>query len=103
MTLNLSVPMPIDIALDLHLMGKAAMHGIVAQQMGIGLDRAQIVDRHHIDILAARFEDGADDIAPDPAEAVDRHTHFHDCLRCNRLFSGRTYSRSALMRKGQEG
>ena len=48
-------PLPtIDrVALDLHFAGKAAMHGIEAQQMGIGLDRSEIVDGDNLDVLAA--------------------------------------------------
>ena len=31
------------------------MHAVIAQQMGVGLDRAQIVDRHDLDVAAARL------------------------------------------------
>src|SRR5262245_32241065 len=38
------------VAIDLHFRGKAAMHGIIAQQMGIGFHRAKIVyaDDHDV-------------------------------------------------------
>ena len=45
------------------------MHGVEAQQVGIGLDRAEIVDPDHLDILAAGFRDGSQDIAADAAES----------------------------------
>ena len=66
-----------DVALDLHLAREAAVDGVEAQQMGVGLDRAEIVDRHHLDVLAAALDDGAQDVAPDAPEAVDRDLHRH--------------------------
>jgi hypothetical protein len=39
--------------------------------MRIGFHRTQIVDGDHLDIGAAGFDDGAQDIASDAAEAVD--------------------------------
>ena len=38
------------VAVDLHLVREAPMHGIVAQQMRIGLHRAEIVDAHDLDV-----------------------------------------------------
>ena len=51
------------------------MHGIEAQQMGIGLDRGEIVDADDLDIGTSRFGDGAQHVAPDAAEPVDAHTN----------------------------
>jgi hypothetical protein len=62
---------------DLHFMREAAMHAVVAQQVGVGLDRAEIVDRHDLDVLAARLDDGAQHIAADAAEAVDCDSNSH--------------------------
>ena len=56
------------------------MHAVKAQQMGIGLDRAQIIDRHDLDIAAVRFDDGAQHIAPDPTKPVDGDLDGHDML-----------------------
>ena len=56
------------VALDRHLAGEAAVHGVVAQQMGVGLDRAEIVDADDLDVLAAGFDDGAQHVAADAAE-----------------------------------
>jgi hypothetical protein len=53
------------------------MHRIEAQQMGIGLDRAEIVDADHLDILAAGLGDGAQHIAADTAKPVDRDPDCH--------------------------
>ena len=60
------------------------MHAVVAQQMRVGLDRAEVVDADDLDVLAARLDDGAQDIAADAAEAVDRDTNGH-LLRLLRL------------------
>jgi hypothetical protein len=45
--------------------------------VGVGFDRAQIVDRDDLDVGAAFLDDGPQDVAPDPAEAVDRHLDCH--------------------------
>ncbi len=51
--LDLAVAEVDRVAVDGHGAGEAAMHGVEAQQMGVGLDRAEIVDADHLDILAA--------------------------------------------------
>ena len=51
---------------------EAAVHAVEAQQVGVGLDRAEIVDRHDLDVVAAGFDDGAQHVAADAAEPVDR-------------------------------
>ena len=53
------------------------MHAVEAQQMGVGLDRAEIVDGHHVDVLAAGFVDGAHDVAADAAKSVDANSDGH--------------------------
>ena len=65
------------VALDLHLAREAAMHAVEAQQMGVGLDRAEIVDGDHVDVLAAGFVDGAHDVAADAAKSVDGNSDGH--------------------------
>ncbi|BDW85612.1 hypothetical protein MACH21_17890 [Roseicyclus marinus] len=47
------------------------MDAIEAQEMGVGLDRAEVVDRDHLDIRASRFDDGAQHVAADASESVD--------------------------------
>ena len=56
------------------------MDAVEAQQMRVGLDRAEIVDRHDLDVLAAGFDDRAQNVAPDAPEPVDRHPYRHSSL-----------------------
>ena len=53
------------------------MHRIVAQQMGVGLDRAEIVDADDLDVVAAGFDDRAQDITADAAKPIDGDFHRH--------------------------
>ena len=76
-TLILPRPTSMRVAVDLDLAGEAAVDAVEAQQVGVGLDRAEIVDRHDLDVLAARFDDGAQDVAADAAESVDRNPNCH--------------------------
>ena len=65
------------VAGDLHFAREAAMHRVEAQQMRIGLDRSQVVDRHDLDILPLGFHNRAQDVAPDAAEPVDGNPDGH--------------------------
>ena len=56
---------------------EAAVDRIVAQQVGVGFHRAEIVDRDHLDVGAAGLDDPAQHVPPDPAEAVDRNLDSH--------------------------
>ncbi len=47
------------------------MHGVEAQQMRVGLDRSEVVDADHLDVPAAGFGDGSEDVAADAAKPVD--------------------------------
>jgi len=49
--------------------------------MRIGLDRAQIVDRDHLDIVDAPLIERAEHQAADAAEPVDANPNSHDVLR----------------------
>ena len=60
-----------------HRAGKPAVDAVVAQQVGVGLDRAEVVDRHHLDVLAAMFDDRAQDEPADAAETVDGDANGH--------------------------
>ena len=77
MAVTLIVPLPtlIESPSTLTSPGKAAVHGIEAQQMRIGLDRGEIVDGHDLDVLAVRFGDGAQHVAADTAKPVDGDTN----------------------------
>ncbi|MNN64805.1 hypothetical protein D3C81_1802670 [compost metagenome] len=57
--------------------GEAAVHRVIAQQVGVGLDRAQVVDRHDLDVRAAMLDDRAKHEAADAAEAVDGDANGH--------------------------
>jgi hypothetical protein len=65
------------VAIDRHGAGEAAMHRIEAQEMGVGLDRAEIVDADHLDIVAAGLGNGAQHIAANAAKSVDRDPDCH--------------------------
>ena len=53
------------------------MHGIESQQMGIGLDRAEIIDGDDLNVLAVRFGNCPQDIPPDTSKSVDRDFNRH--------------------------
>jgi len=63
--------------LGLDLAGVGAVDGIVAQQMGVGFHRTQIVEGDDLDIVAPAFQDGAQHQAADAPESVDRDTNWH--------------------------
>ena len=54
-----------------------AVDRVEAQEVGVGLDRAEIVDRHHLDVRPSRLGDRPQHVAPDPTEPVDRYPHSH--------------------------
>ncbi len=66
------------------------MDGIVAQKMRVGLDRAEIIDRHDVNVGAAGFVDRPNDVAADAAEAIDCDAYLchGSLLNLNRLVSG---------------
>ena len=51
------------------------MHRVESQQMCVGLDWSEIVDTDDFDIVAARFNNRAQHVAPDAAESIDAHTN----------------------------
>src|SRR6185437_11324806 len=65
------------VALDRDLAREAPVHGVVAQQVGVGLDRAEIVDADDLDVVAARLDDRAQHVAADPAKPVDSNPNGH--------------------------
>ena len=79
-TLMAPLPQADGVALDRHLAGKAAVHGIEAQQMRVGLDRRQIVHRDDFDVVTVGLDHGAQDIAADAAESIDGDANRHSCL-----------------------
>jgi hypothetical protein len=51
------------------------MDAVEPHQVGVGLDRPEVVDRHDFDVGPARLDDGPQDVAADAAEPVDRDTY----------------------------
>jgi len=45
--------------------------------MRVGFHRAQIIDRHHLNIGAVRFDDGAQNVASNAAKAIDGYFYGH--------------------------
>ena len=77
------------VAVDDDLMRKTAVHAVETQQVRVGLDRAEIVDRDNLDILAARLDHRAQHQPPDASEPVDRYLRGHRELSSCRLGSAR--------------
>ncbi len=65
------------VSVHLDLTRELAVHRIVTGEMGIGLGVAQVVYRHDLDVLAAGFVEGAQDVAADAAVAVDGDSDRH--------------------------
>ena len=65
------------VALDADLMGKPPMDAVVAQEVRVGLHRAQIVNGDDLNVLAAGLHNSAQHKPPNPAEAVDRYLGNH--------------------------
>jgi hypothetical protein len=49
----------------------------MTEEVGVGLDRAEIVQGHDFDVSAAGFDDGAQNIAANAAEAIDGNSYSH--------------------------
>jgi hypothetical protein len=64
------------VAIDLTLR-EAAVNRVVAHQVGVGFDRAEIVDRDDVDVGAAGFVNRAHDIAADASKPVDGNLGLH--------------------------
>ena len=74
-------PIAVDhqrIAIDLDLAGEAAVGGVVAGEVGVGLGVAEIVDRDDPDLIGApALVEGAKDVAADASETVDANLDRH--------------------------
>ena len=53
------------------------MDAVVAEQVGVGGGRSQVVDCHDLEVRAAAVNQRPQHIAPDAAEAVDRDLGAH--------------------------
>jgi hypothetical protein len=66
------------IAVDFHLAGKLAVRRVVACEVCVGLDGAQVVHRDDLQVvLLAALVMGAEDVAADAAVAVDGDADGH--------------------------
>jgi len=59
------------------LAGEAAVHAVIAEEVGVGLDTAEIVDRHRLEVVAPAFDEGAQHQPSDPAKPVDGNFQRH--------------------------
>ncbi|MCY1298930.1 hypothetical protein D9M70_484390 [compost metagenome] len=65
------------IAFDLHLGRETTVDGVIAQQVGVGFNGAEIVDGNDFDVGAAGFDDRAEHVAADAAKTVDCDFYCH--------------------------
>ena len=74
-------PVAVDhevVAVDFDLAGEAAVGGVVAGEMGVGLGVAEIVDRHDPELVGpAALVEGAEDVPSDASETVDAYFDGH--------------------------
>jgi hypothetical protein len=57
--------------------GETAVDRIITHKMGVGLDRAEVVQADDLDVGAAGLDDGAQDVAADAAKTVDEDLNRH--------------------------
>ena len=67
-TLMGPLPTSMNVALDLDLAGKAAVHAIVSQQVRVVLGGKQVVDGDHLQVRALGLDHGAQHVAADAAK-----------------------------------
>src|SRR5690606_16807759 len=63
-----------------HGAGVAAMHAVIFQEMGVRLDRPEVVDADNLDIGPTRLVDCPQDIPSNPSKSVDCNTNSHFSL-----------------------
>src|SRR6478752_5163117 len=56
---------------------ETAMYAIEAQKVRVGFDRAEIVDGNNLDVFAAIFRNGAENVTADAAKSVDGNAYCH--------------------------
>jgi hypothetical protein len=66
------------VARDAHIGAETAMDAVVAQQVGVRLDRAGGVDLDHLHVVAGCLGDMGERAAPDAAETVDANRDRHE-------------------------
>ena len=65
------------VAFDLYFAWKFLVHAIKLQKVRIGLDGCEIIDCHNFNIGASGFDDGAGDVAANPAKSVNSNFDSH--------------------------
>jgi len=65
------------VALDLHIGRKLAVDAVIAQQVRVGFNRAEVVDGDDLDVGPAGFDDCAQYVAADAAKAIYGNFHSH--------------------------
>jgi hypothetical protein len=53
------------------------MHRVISQKVRVGFDGPEIIDRNHLDIRSAVFDDGPENVAADAAESIDGDVNGH--------------------------
>ena len=72
------------VAIDDDSAGKLAVRGIVAGQVGVGVDRTKIVDRNDLDIMFfMALVVGTENVAADAAVAIDGDADGHVVFLAN--------------------
>ena len=66
------------------LTGEMAVDAVISEEMRIGFDRAEVVDRNNLDVLAASLMQGAQDQPTDAPKAVDGYSYPYrlSCRHC---------------------
>ena len=53
------------------------MHAVKTQKVGVGFNRAKVVDRDDFDVCAPRFDDRPQYVAPDTSKTIDCYFDCH--------------------------
>ncbi len=77
------------VAIDHHFVRELAVHAVVAEQVGIGFNGAEIVDGDDFDVGAAGLNDGTEDVAADAAKTVDGDADCHVLTLLKEKLGGR--------------
>src|SRR6516162_8814547 len=59
------------------LTGEPAVHAVISKEVGVGLDRAEIVDPNHLDLGVLVLVGRPQDQPANAAKAVNRHPYRH--------------------------
>ncbi len=65
------------VALRLDSASQRPVVGVILQQVGVDIQRSEVIDRHHVHAFALALDQRPQCQAPNPPEAVDRDFHGH--------------------------